>query len=326
MNIAGRRFLVTGGTGFIGAALVRRLLQMGGLVRIFDNNSRGALRRLGDAVSDVELIEGDIRDGESVAAAHAGIDCVWHLAFVNGTRFFYERPELVLDVGVNGMTNVLEACERHRVPELMVASSSEVYQTPPVIPTDESVPLSIPDPLNPRYSYAGAKLVSELLAINYGRKGFERVIVFRPHNVYGADMGWEHVIPELVVRLKNAIAKNPGAEAVRLPIQGTGGETRAFVHIDDLCEGLQVLYEHGTHLEIYHVGNDEEVTIFDLARRIGACFDRHVNIAPGPPAAGATLRRCPNIAKMRALGYEPRLPLAEGLPPVVEWYRNADPP
>ncbi|MGH7659313.1 MAG: NAD-dependent epimerase/dehydratase family protein [Vulcanimicrobiaceae bacterium] len=325
MTIAGRTFLVTGGTGFIGAALVRRLVAMGGKVRVFDNNSRGSPRRLGDVAREVEVVDGDIRDAAAVSAAAVGVDCVWHLAYVNGTRFFYERPELVLEVGVKGMFNVLDACKRHGVRELVLASSSEVYQTPPSVPTDETAPLSIPDPRNPRYSYGGGKIISELLAINYGRKDLDRVLIFRPHNVYGADMGWEHVIPELTLRLRNAIDADPAIRRIELPIQGTGSETRAFVHIDDLCDGLALIYEKGEHLEIYHVGNDEEVTIADLAQRIGACMDRDISIVPGPPAAGATARRCPDIAKLRALGYEPRRPLAEGLPPVVEWYRYANP-
>jgi len=242
LRIAGRRFLVTGGTGFIGAALARRLLALGAAVRVFDDNSRGSTRRLGDAARDVEFVEGDIRDARAVSDSIKGVDCVWHLAYINGTRFFYERPELVLEVGVKGMLNVLDGCREHGVGELMLASSSEVYQTPPNVPTDETAPLSIPDPLNPRYSYGGGKIISELLALNYGRKWFERVVVFRPHNAYGPDMGWEHVIPELVMRLRDAIAADPSATKVNLEIQGSGKETRAFVHIDDVCDALTIMY------------------------------------------------------------------------------------
>src|ERR1700747_2408768 len=84
--------------------------------------------------------------------------CCMPLAAVNGTKFFYTRPELVLEVSVKGMLNVLDACLAHGVGELFVASSSEVYQTPAKVPTDETAALSIPDPLNPRYSYGGGKI------------------------------------------------------------------------------------------------------------------------------------------------------------------------
>ena len=112
-----------------------------------------------------------------------------------------------------GMINVIDACRAHGVGRLMLASSSEVYQTPPQVPTDESAPLVVPDPLNPRYSYGGGKIISELMAINYGRKFFERVLIFRPHNVYGPDMGCEHVIPQFALRLKTRRGAAPDRQA-----------------------------------------------------------------------------------------------------------------
>ena len=185
--------LVTGGSGFIGAGLVKALVKAGHAVRVLDDNSRGAMRRLQEVAGGIEFIPGDIRDSAAVTRAVHGMDEVHHLAFVNGTEFFYSAPELVLDVGVKGMINVIDACRSEGVRSLILASSSEVYQTPPHIPTDESAPLTVPDPLNPRYSYGGGKIISELMAINYGRKFFDRVLIFRPHNIYGPDMGWEHV-------------------------------------------------------------------------------------------------------------------------------------
>ena len=89
-----------------------------------------------------------------------GVDSVFHLAFVNGTEFFYSMPDLVLEVGVKGMVNVLDACLHHNIKELFLASSSEVYQTPQNIPTNETEPLSVPDPLNPPYSYCSGKIIS----------------------------------------------------------------------------------------------------------------------------------------------------------------------
>ena len=310
--------LVTGGTGFIGAALVRALVSRGDRVRALDNGSRGAVRRLGDAGSGVELINGDIRDSAAVTGAMQGIERVVHLAYVNGTEHFYQRPELVLEVAVKGIVNVIDACVSRGVGELVLASSSEVYQSPPRVPTDETAPLSVPDPHNPRYSYGGGKIISELMALNYGRHHIPRVLVFRPHNVYGPDMGWEHVIPQLALRLRKLARASAGP--VDLPIQGTGKETRAFVHIDDLVKGVLRVLDAGEHLGIYHVGSAEEVTIADLARRIGLCFSREVRVVSGDLREGSTVRRCPDISKLRALGYEPQVPLSAGLPPTVRWY------
>jgi dTDP-glucose 4,6-dehydratase/UDP-glucose 4-epimerase len=313
-----RRILVTGGTGFIGSAVVRALVAQGHGVRSLDNDSRGSARRLADVAADIELVTGDIRDPAAVAAATRGIDAVCHLAAVNGTRHFYERPELVLEVAIRGMLNVLDACREHGVGDLVVFSSSEAYQTPPVVPTPEDVPLVVPDVLEPRYSYGGGKLASELLAINFGRTGFSRVAIVRPHNVFGPDMGREHVIPEL--SLKVAELRRETSGAMRLPIQGSGQETRAFLFIDDFVEGFLRVFERGEHLGIYHIGSDQETTIGDVARDIGAVFGRPLEVVPGQLAAGGTLRRCPDISRLRALGFSPRMPWAEALATTVHWY------
>jgi nucleoside-diphosphate-sugar epimerase len=322
--VSSRLILVTGGSGFIGSALVKALLRAGHKVRVLDDNSRGHPRRLKDVASDVEFVQGDIREADAVQQAVKGVDEVHHLAFVNGTEFFYSAPELVLDVGVRGMINVIDACRQQGVGTLVLASSSEVYQTPPEIPTAENAPLTVPDPLNPRYSYGAGKLISEIMAINFGRKFFERVLIFRPHNVYGPDMGFEHVIPQFALRLHALAARQP-AGRLDFCIQGSGEETRSFCFVDDLVAGVMVMRDEGEHLGIYHVGTTEEVAIATLARRIAQVAGREINLVAGPPAAGGTPRRCPDISKLSRLGYKPRVALDEGLKPTLDWYwRNAD--
>ncbi len=318
------KVLVTGGSGFIGSGLVKALVKNGAKVRVLDDNSRGRPRRLTDVEKDIEFVGGDVRDADAVERAAQGMDEVHHLAFVNGTEFFYSQPDLVLDVGVRGMINVIDACRKHGIGNLILASSSEVYQTPPQIPTDESAPLVVPDVQNPRYSYGASKLISEVMAINYGRKYFERVLIFRPHNVYGPDMGFEHVVPQFALRLKNLMDAQPSGK-LRFDIQGTGEETRSFCHVDDLVAGVMVMRDKGEHLGIYHVGTTEEVSIADVARRIAAHAGREIELVPGKLQAGGTPRRCPDISKLAHLGYKPRVPLSEGLAPTIDWYwRNAD--
>ena len=322
--MSAKSYLVTGGTGFLGSALVRRLVREGHRVRVIDNNWRGRAQRLADVAGQFEFVEADIRDAAAVERATRGIEVVCHLAFVNGTEFFYSCPDLVLDVGVKGMVNVLDACIANGVRELVLASSSEVYQEPASIPTDESVPLSIPDPLNPRYSYAAGKIISEMMAINYGRKHFTRVVIFRPHNVYGPDMGWEHVIPQFILRMAELCAQETRVP-MGFPIQGTGFQSRAFVFIEDFTDGLMLAIEKGAHLGIYHIGTTEEITMEQLARHVAECFGRQIEVVPGEAASGGPPRRCPDIAKLSALGYKPHYDLREALPSVVKWYReNAD--
>ena len=107
---------------------------------------------------------------------------------------------------------------------------------------------------------------------------------------------------------------------VPLPIQGDGSQTRAFIHIDDFTDGLVTVIEHGEHLNIYHIGNPEEVSIAEVARKIVACFGREVDLVPMPEPPGATSRRCPDITKLAELGFGPRISFDAGLLSTVEWY------
>ena len=319
-----KSYLVTGGSGSIGANLANSLVVDGYRVRVLDDNSRGAPRRLSGIEKAIEFIPGDIRDSDAVARACRGVDAVCHLAFVNGTEFFYSKPELVLDVGVRGIVNVIDGCLAAGVRELILASSSEVYQTPPETPTPETIPLVISDPLNPRYSYGGGKIISELMALNYGRRYFDSVRVFRPHNVYGPDMGWEHVLPQFVMRMRKLVAETPRG-TIAFPIQGSGEETRAFVYIDDAVDGIRTVMDRGGHLEIFNVGTENEARIADVARLVGSVFGREIEIIPGRLQPGSTLRRCPDISKLQALGFAPNVTLEAGLPRLANWYiENAD--
>lgn len=315
-----RHYLVTGGSGFLGSALVRRLLADGHHVRVLDDESRGRSARLASVPDParLEIVQGDVRDPAAVTAAARDVDVICHLAYVNGTRFFYERPDEVLDVAVKGITNVLDACRANDVRELLVVSSSEVYHDPPRVPTDEDVPLVIADVHNPRFSYSAGKLITEVMAINFGRRYLDRMVIVRPHNVYGPDMGSEHVIPELVRRL-DGLLDSPD-DPLPLPIQGTGAETRAFCYVDDFVDGLVIAMNRGEHLGIYHVGTQVEVTIRELVEKIGACYGRRVRVVPGALPAGSPKRRCPDIAKIAALGYAPRVSLDDGLERAIRWY------
>ena len=315
------KILVTGGTGFIGAACVRRLVTQGYAVRILDNGFRSDLEILKDL--DVERIEGDIRDPQVVFKAIEGMDAVIHLAAINATELFYTHPALVLDVGVRGVLNVIDGCIKNNVKNLLVASSSEVYQTPSKFPADETEFLKVPDVLNPRYSYGGSKIMSELLTLNYGRTHFEKAIVFRPHNVYGLAMGWEHVIPQFILRAVDGIQKNPSG-SVPFHVQGTGMQTRAFIHIEDMIDGIMLLLEKGEHLNVYHIGNPEEITIKELAQKVVGHLGREMVLKPDTLPQGCPERRCPNIDKMRKLGFSPRISLDQGLPEVIDWYVKAE--
>ena len=311
-----QKCVVTGGSGFIGAYLVKALVRDNWDVTVVDNMLRGDQSRFAEVADKVNLHTADVRDADKMTEAFKGAEVVFHLAAVNGTENFYKRPELVLDVGLRGALATVEACQRANVPDLVMASSAEVYQTPDVVPTSEDVPLMLPDSLNPRYSYGGSKLVSELIAFNYGQDYFRKLQVFRPHNVYGPDMGWKHVIPQFIQRAIEARATGNHT----FPIQGDGQETRAFAYVDDVVDGILTMYAKGAHRNIYHIGNDDEVSIRDLVVATGDTLDHRLDIVAGEASAGGTPRRCPDISKMRSLGYNPTVSLIEGLRRTTDWY------
>ena len=301
-----KNFLITGGTGFIGAGICKMLLMLGHNVTILDNNSRGKKSRILEIEKKINFIKGDVRDKKKVFKSLENIDAVIHLAYINGTKFFYEKPDLILDVAIKGLVNIFDGCIKYKIKELYLASSSEVYQTPIKIPTDENESLKIPDVYNPRYSYGGGKILTELMGINYGKKFFKKLVIIRPHNVYGPDMGNEHVIPEFINRFKKLKGKV-------FKIQGNGFETRSFIYIDDFVRAFEVILQKGKHLQIYNIGTNEKVTIRTLVKKISKIFNKSIVIKKTKLLKGSTKKRLPDISKIRSLGFKQNIKLEKGL-------------
>jgi UDP-glucose 4-epimerase len=315
----GKKVIVTGGVGFIGSYLVKRLVQDGYKVSVIDSIIRGDKSRISNILNEIDFYEADIRDEDFILKIFkkAKADLVIHLAAVNGTENFYNHPQLVLDVGIRGMLSVINACQKTNVFDLIVASSAEVYQKPDKIPTSEQVSLMIPNSLNPRYSYGGSKIASELIAFNYFKDHFRKVQIFRPHNVYGPNMGWKHVIPQFIVKIKELNSKKNDLE---LNIQGNGKETRAFCYIDDIIDGIMRIYNYGDHREIYNIGNNKEISILKLIEHLENLMNIKVKIKKSRVQQGSVLRRCPDLSKMLNIGYLPKINIEDGLEKTIEWY------
>ena len=163
-----KHYFVTGGAGFIGSAIVKMLLSNNNnKVTVFDNFSRDHVYI--NENENLSIYNGDIRNKEDIEKSFTDIDAIFHLAFINGTKNFYNNPKEVLEVGIKGMLNIVDIAAENKVRELYLASSSEVYQTPNLIPTKEEEIMKIPDPYNPRYSYGAGKIISEIISINYGK-------------------------------------------------------------------------------------------------------------------------------------------------------------
>ena len=312
-KINNKHYLITGGLGFIGSAISTLLIEKGERVTIFDNLSRGKRKRVYLRHPKLNFINGDIREMKDVRKSLKTVNVVIHLAYINGTKYFYTRPTEILDVAVKGILNIIDGCKEKRIKELYLASSSEVYQTPNKIPTDENESLKIPNVHNPRYSYGGGKILTELMGVNYGRKFFKKLVIFRPHNVYGPDMGKEHVIPEFINRIKKIKNKN-------FKIQGTGNETRSFIHIDDFINAFNLLLKKGKHLNIYNIGTTEKVSIKELAKLISNISKKKVSIQRTPLKEGGTVKRLPDIRKIKQIGFVQKIKLKEGLKRIFKSY------
>ena len=305
-----KTFLVTGGTGFIGSNITNLLLSKNYNIKIFDNNSRGSIKKIKSFRKKIKFIKGDIRDKRSLNKAMKKTDAVIHLAYVNGTKYFYSKPVLILDIAIKGIINVIEGCIENKIKELYLASSSEVYQTPESIPTKEEVILKIPNIYNPRYSYGGGKILTELMGIHYGKKFFKKLIIFRPHNVYGVKMGYDHVIPELIKRFKFLKGR-------KFKIQGSGNEIRTFIYIDDFISAFNLILNKGKHLNIYNIGTGSKIKIKDLVFKIAKILNKKITIKKTPLTKGSTKIRVPNINKIKKLGFKPKFSLDMGLKKII---------
>ncbi len=301
-----KTFLITGGTGFIGSNISNLLVNQGHKVKIFDNNSRGSIQKIKNFKKKIKFIKGDVRNKQLLNKALKNTDAVIHLAYVNGTKYFYSKPVLVLDIAIKGILNVIEGCIKNKIKELYLASSSEVYQTPNKIPTDENESLKIPNIFNPRYSYGGGKILTELMGIHYGKKYFKKLVIFRPHNVYGPNMGHEHVIPQFINRFKSLKRKN-------FKIQGTGNEIRSFIYIKDFLNAFNLILNRGKHLGVYNIGTNEKIQIKNLAYKLSKILKKKIILKKTPIAKGGTKIRVPNIKKIKKLGFTPKFYLDKGL-------------
>lgn len=309
---------MTGGSGFLGSAICKGLVATGDEVVNLDDMSRGDQRRLA-GVDGVRTRHGDVRVLADVVESASGCEVLWHLAAVNGTRHFYERPDVVLEVGLKGTLNAIDAALHAGCRRLVLFSSSEVYQTPPQVPTTEDVRLIIPDVHNPRLSYGGGKIAGELAALHIGQRRGLEVIIIRPHNIYGPDMGHEHVIPEFTKKLVT-LRQTQSGPSYTLPIQGTGDETRAYCFIDDAVRGSLLAANRGTSGDIFHLGHDRETSIKELVSSMAAALDMTVRCQPGALRDGSTPRRLPDISKLKGLGYAPSISLTEGLAQTLPFY------
>ena len=303
------KILVTGGAGFIGQNLVSKLSESHDVV-IFDNGFRGSFTKSDN--KKIKFIDGDITKISDWEQIPPEIDSVFHLGAINGTKFFYEIPEKVLDVNIKGMQNLLEFSRKRDIDDILFTSSSEVYGYPKIFPTPETEELSIPDVYNPRFSYSSSKIIGEVLCINFAQKYNLKHTIVRYHNIYGPNMGHEHVMPQFIRKL----IKNE-----EFSVEGDGTETRSFCFIDDAIDAtLLANNDDSFKNRIFNIGNDVETSISDLLELLSKISGKDIEPKFKPKDHAGTKRRVPEISKARYVGYTPKITLKDGLRITYDWY------
>lgn len=321
------KYLITGGAGFIGFQLASHLSKIkSNKVYIFDNFTRG--NEDVDFVNllkkdNVFLIDRDITSPSSFNDLN-DFDFIYHFAAINGTNNFYSIPDDVIKVGVIGTINILDWFKNQNRGKLIFSSSSETYAGAEKllgskfpIPTDETIPLVINDPKNIRWSYGGSKIIGEVLMYSYMKKyGLNSQLgLIRFHNIYGPRMGFDHVIPQFIERIINK--ENP------FNIYGATA-TRAFCFIDDAINALELIMNNEKSMgDVFNIGNDkEEIQIVDLSKKLFNVANYQVDTKIQNAPKGSVDRRCPDISKIKKLGFEPSVSLDEGLIKTLKWYKN----
>ena len=297
-----KTILITGASGFIGNALYSKLKNENYNIIGFDNFFRGK------NLKNQTIIKGSIFDKKILKKLIRKSDIIIHLVAINGTRNFYNIPDKVFEVSMRGAMILYDCLNEigDKNKKILLASSGEVYGEPKKIPTDERVSLVVKDIFNNRYSYGGGKICQDLIARYLISKVVKECIIFRPHNVYGPNMGFDHVIPELMMKSLNA--KN------KITIEGSGKETRSFCYIDDFLNGLIILIKKRINgFNIFNIGNDYEISINNLTKLIIKNSKKNLLVQNKKLRTGSSKRRCPDIKKIKKLGYKPIVSLETGI-------------
>jgi UDP-glucuronate 4-epimerase len=319
MSIRNRRFLVTGGAGFIGSNLVDHVLAQGAAAvtviddfndfydpRIKESNVAGQLgnRRY-------RLVRADIRDQEKLATlfAQERFDVIVHLAARAGVRPSLTDPKLYQETNIAGTLNILEQARIHGIQELVFASSSSVYGPIATPPFREDAPLA---PISP---YAATKAAGELLAHTYSHLYGMHIVCLRFFTVYGARQR-----PDLAIHKFARLIAN----GQPIPVFGNGGTERDYTYIDDILHGIEgaVRYvrEGATAFEIINLGESQTVTLNELISHLEDALGRRAIIDRRPAQPGDMPRTHADISKARRLlGYRPTTPIGAGIRKFVEW-------
>ena len=308
-------YVVTGGAGFIGSALVRRLLAEGaGTVTIIDNLLTGREENLEEVRPSVEWHRADIRNYEEIAPLVRGAEVVFHLAAIPSVPRSIHDPVPSHEVNINGTFNVLRACQEGRVGRLVYAASSSAYGGSEVLPKLETM---APDPKSP---YALQKLAGEYYArLFHGCFGLETVAL-RYFNVYGPRQDPSSPYSGVISLFCRAVL-----EGTSPTIFGDGEQSRDFTFVEDVTDlTMKAARAGGIAGRLYNAGNGNRYTLNAVWRTLQAIAGVSIPARYGTPRSGDVRHsQADTTAAAKDLGHAPRFSLEEGLRRTLEWYRGA---
>ena len=318
-EVSNLKALITGGSGFIGFHLGKKLESLGWHVTLVDNKfPNRSDQEFYDFIQleRVEFLLVDLTCDEEVRKLPQ-VEYVFHFAALNGTQNFYNKP---FDVLVNSGIPIISLLNHFRYnSKFIYAGSSESYApgiklgiTP--VPTPEDVPFVIDDPTNPRWSYSTGKSFGEVACHAFSSQNQVNSLILRFHNVYGPRMGINHVIPDLILNGLEEVFVLKGWE-----------NTRSFIYIDDAIEDVvQIASKFDfSDTTVFNLGGEEEITILELGNELLKAMEIDADFELREAPIGSVMRRRPDLSLIDSfLGSRERVSLKNGLKETVEWYKK----
>ena len=306
------KYLITGGAGFIGSNIVETLLQRGDEARVLDDFSTGRRENLTAFKKDIQIIEGDIRDYETVAKAVDGVDYVLHQAALPSVPRSVEDPISSNAVNIDGTLNVLEAARQAKVKKFVMASSSAVYGESKELPKHEGM---VPSPLSP---YAVSKQTDELYCRVYWQLYGLPTVCLRYFNVFGPrqDPNSEYaaVVPKFITAL----------QAGRRPtVYGDGEQSRDFTYVENAVSANLLATENDAMAgEIYNCACGGQFTLNHLLDKLREIIGVDIKAVYETPRRGDIRHSFAAIDKLRQCGFEPTVDFDEGLKRAVSFFAS----
>lgn len=307
-------FLVTGGGGFIGSNMVRFLLEKGIDVRVLDNFETGKHENLTEVKNKIDLIEGDIRNADTVNQAIKDCDVVIHLAALGSVPRSMKDPATTHEVNVNGIFNILEACRAAKVKRIVFASSSSVYGECPVLPQHEGLPLA---PISP---YGATKAIAEVyLRAYYETYGMQSACL-RYYNVFGPRQDPQSQYAAAIPLFVSALMRDqqPG-------IFDDGEQSRGFTYIENVVEAnFLAATAKELHGEAMNISVHKSVTVNTVVNTIAELLGKtHIKPKYLPPRPGDIKHSLADISRANELiGYDPKIDFDAGIRKAIDWYRE----